>query len=137
MSRHLYNFLPITTFSPLVLFITRLEDGIRTSHVLIDNWNSFEMYDLVTLMHVAIGMQHHHTKRKADICIEDVIGKIISCNDARERRFPVLDALANICVSQPKGQVVAVSLQLQLSEKKIWITLAENGEVKPDMCHKS
>jgi len=65
-------------------------------------------------MHLAIGMQHNHTNREAYISIEEVIGGIISCNDANERTFRVQDALANIWVSALKEQVVAVSLQLQL-----------------------
>ncbi|PUU81799.1 hypothetical protein B9Z19DRAFT_1121706 [Tuber borchii] len=38
----------------------------------------------------------------------------------------VLDSLANICVSKPKGEVFVVALQLDFEFKKIRLTIAEN-----------
>lgn len=89
-----------------------------------------ELHDMIALMNVTIGMQHHHTDRMATIPICDIVGGIVSEEEANERTFPVLDALANICVFKLKGQVVAVALQLDLEAKRICLTLAENETVE-------
>ncbi|RPA91709.1 hypothetical protein L873DRAFT_1794700 [Choiromyces venosus 120613-1] len=45
------------------------------------------------------------------------------------RTFPILDALAHICVSQGGAQVVAIALQLDSQNQKIRLVLAENTDV--------
>jgi len=88
------------------------------------------LHNMIALMNVTIGMQHHHTDRMATIPICDIVGGIVSEGEANERTFPVLDALANICVFKPKGQVVAVALQINLEVKRTCLTLAENETVE-------
>jgi len=44
--------------------------------------------------------------------------------------FPVLDAIASICVFNKKCQVAAVALQLNSKEQQIRLTIAENQEVE-------
>jgi len=81
-------------------------------------------------MNVAIGNDAHHTSRKNDIPLEHVTGGLLEADDEKERTFPILDALASICVSEPEKQVVAIGLQLNLSDGKVCLTVAENGNVK-------
>ncbi|PUU81797.1 hypothetical protein B9Z19DRAFT_1062368 [Tuber borchii] len=91
-----------------------------------------ELHDMIALMKVTIEMQHHHTARMPTIPLPNIIGGIVRDEDANERTFPVLDALANICISKPKGQVVAVALQLDKQVKRICLTIAENKTVEDE-----
>lgn len=92
-----------------------------------------DVHDLVALMSVAIGMDHHHTNRVSDIPMANIIGGIVDYEDGNERTFPVLDSLANICVSRPKGEVVAVALQLQIDLEMIRLTIAKNDDVERNL----
>ena len=47
-----------------------------------------------------------------------------------EEVVPIHDALANVCVTEPMGLVIAIGLQLQLQQEKICSTIVENGRVK-------
>ena len=89
-----------------------------------------KIHDLVALMSVAIGSQAHHTPRQNTIPLGNVTGGILDYDEGKERTFPILDALASICVSDPEKQVVALGLQLKLKESKLCITVAENDKVK-------
>jgi len=89
-----------------------------------------DVHDLITLMNVAIGMQHHHTNRRSEIRLSDIVGINVDYNQGNKSTFPILDSLANICISKPKGQVVAIALQLQLKAGRIRLTIAENGFVE-------
>jgi len=82
---------------------------------------------------MAIGVEHHHANRVTNIAHSKIIGGIVSSPEANERTFPVLDALANICISKPQGQVVAVALQLQSQQKLIRLSISENHAVPDDM----
>jgi len=94
---------------------------------------ALNVHDMVALMHVAIGVQYHYMNHKTAIAYLDIVGGSLGPKEGKQRTFPVLDAPASICVSEPKGQVVAVAVQLQLKEKEICMTLAENREVKSEM----
>ena len=95
--------------------------------------NIRDVHDLVALMSLAIGMDHHHTNHISDIPLTDIIGGIVDNEDGNELTFPVLDSLANIRVSSPKGEVVAVALQLQMDLRKIRLTIAKNDEVEQNL----
>lgn len=45
----------------------------------------------------------------------------------RAHTFPVLDAIASICVSHPESQAVAVALQIDSESREIRLTIAESG----------
>ncbi|PUU81811.1 hypothetical protein B9Z19DRAFT_1062375 [Tuber borchii] len=85
---------------------------------------------LVALMSVAIGDKAHHTHRQNPIPLTDITGGILDYDEGKKRTFPILDALASICVSNPEKQVVALGLQLKLSEGKLCLTIAQNEQVK-------
>ena len=88
------------------------------------------VHNLVALMHVAIGQDAHHSSRKTEIELQSVVAGILQDDEGKERTFPILDALARICVSDAEKQVVAIGLQLQLADRKICLTVAENEDVK-------
>ena len=88
------------------------------------------MHNLVALMHVAIGQDAHHMSRQNEIDLGSVVAGILQDNEGKERTFPILDALASICVSDAETQVVAIALQLKLADRKICFTVAENQDVK-------
>jgi len=79
---------------------------------------ALNVHDMVALMHVAIGVQYHYMNYKTAIAYLDIVGGSLAPKEGKQRTFPVLDAPASICVSEPKGLVVAVAVQLQLKEKK-------------------
>jgi len=81
-------------------------------------------------MHTVIGDEAPYRSRQTEIPLSNVTGGILDYPEGNERTFPVLDALANVCISEPTGQVIAVGLQLQLQRGKICLTVAENGKVK-------
>jgi len=81
-------------------------------------------------MHAVTGSQASHRNRQGDIPLSNVTGGILDYPVGNERTFPILDALANICISEPMGQVIAIGLQLELDQGKICLTVAENGKVK-------
>jgi len=87
-------------------------------------------YKLVALMHVAIGDEAHHTNRQNEIPLGNVQGGILDTDEGNKRTFPILDALASICVSEPVGQVVAIGLQWKPQDSKICLTIAENRKVQ-------
>ncbi|PUU80219.1 hypothetical protein B9Z19DRAFT_1123898 [Tuber borchii] len=89
--------------------------------------------DLVALMSVAIGNKAHHTGRETQIDLANVTGGVLDYNEGKERKFPILDALASICVSKPKSQVVAIWLQLKLENSKLCLTIAEKSKVDPGL----
>jgi len=95
--------------------------------------NPLKLHDLVALMSVTIGMNTHHTSRTNHIELSNVTGGILDYSEGKERTFPILDALASICVSESKSQVVAIGLQLQLNDSKLCLTLAENKKVKQSL----
>lgn len=72
--------------------------------------NSLKLHDLVALMSVAIGMDADNTSRKNHIELSNMIGRILNYDEGKERTFPILDALASICVSEPNAQVVSIGL---------------------------
>ena len=92
--------------------------------------NPLKVHDLVALMNVAIGSQAHHTPRQNHIPVANITGGLLNYDEGKERTFPILDALASISVSDPKTQVVAIALQLQLKYSKVCLTVAENEKVK-------
>jgi len=92
--------------------------------------NPLKLHDLVALMNVAIGSHAHHTTRQNHIPVANITGGILNYDEGKERTFPILDALASICVSDPSRQVVAIALQLQLKDLKLCLTVAENEKVK-------
>ncbi|KAG0134442.1 hypothetical protein HOY82DRAFT_668468 [Tuber indicum] len=79
-------------------------------------------HHLLALMQNTIGIVDHHEIRETLIEASKVIGH-------NKRTFPVLDALASLCVSKSRGQVVALALQLSQRDKKLRLTIAENDEV--------
>lgn len=89
---------------------------------------------LVALASVGIG----HTLRVGDndrnlastIDQSLITGGIIDDHSTHRRTFPVLDAIASICVSSAESQVVAVALQMDHSAQEIRLTLAENTAVE-------
>jgi len=89
-----------------------------------------KIHDLVALMSVAIGSQAHHTQRQNQIPLSNVTGGILDYEEGKKRTFPILDALASICVSDPEKQVVALGLQWKLNQGKLCITIAQNDKVK-------
>ena len=91
---------------------------------------SLKVHDLVALMSVAIGHRAHHTNRHNEIPLGNVTGGILDYDEGKMRTFPILDALAGICVSDPEKQVVALGLQVKLGENKLCLTIAENEKVK-------
>jgi len=90
-------------------------------------------HHLLALMSVAIGSDAHHTSRRNDIPLDNVIGGLLDDDEGKERTFPILDSLASTCVSDPEGQVVAIGFQLKLHDSKICLTVAENRKVKKGM----
>ena len=54
---------------------------------------------------------------------------ILRGDDHDRRQLTVMDALANIAVCEPRGQVVALSLQLDSESQKIHLGVSENDEV--------
>jgi len=84
---------------------------------------------LVALMHKPMS---HAPEVKCDY-IKDGITDHDFAWGKKQCTFPVLDALASLCISEPKHQVIALALQMRLKERKIRITIAENGEVKDSL----
>lgn len=54
-------------------------------------------------------------------------------DDTNIRTFPVLDAIASLSVADASGQVVAVALQVDFSQQRIVLTVAENGPVNREV----
>ena len=54
---------------------------------------------------------------------------ILRGDDHDRRQLTIMDALANIAVCEPRGQVVALSLQLDNESQKIHLGVSENDEV--------
>ena len=54
---------------------------------------------------------------------------IVDNNKTSVRTSPIQDAIANICVSQEKSQIIAVAIQVDSEQRGIRLTIAENGTV--------
>ena len=54
---------------------------------------------------------------------------ILRGDDHDRRQLTIMDALASIAVCEPRGQVVALSLQLDHESQKIYLRVSENDEV--------
>ena len=76
-----------------------------------------------------VSVNHDHVERYTRLKGSPIIGGMLEDDEGMKQTFPILDALANICVSKEKDQVVAIALQLKMEERKICFTIAENGPV--------
>ena len=95
--------------------------------------NPLKLHDLVALMSVAIEMKAHHTSRENQIPLSNITGGILEYDEGKERTFPILDALASICISDPRAQVVAIGIQFRLKDSKLCLTIAKNEMVKQSL----
>lgn len=87
---------------------------------------------LVAMGSVAIGRKARHGAR------QDYSGEssctpangIIDDRKTSPRTFPILDAIASICVSEGRPQVVAVALQMNPRDRELRLTIAGNRTVE-------
>ena len=86
-------------------------------------------HTMVALMAKVVSANHDHVERYRKLKGSAIIGGMLEDDEGIKRTFPILDALANICVSKEKHQVVAVAFQLMIEERKIRLMIAENGPV--------
>jgi len=84
---------------------------------------------MVALMAKVVSSNHDHIDHYTRVKGSAIIGRPLDDDEGIKRTFPILDALANICVSKEKHQVVAIAMQLKMEERKIRLTIAENGPV--------
>ena len=76
-----------------------------------------------------VSVNHDHVERYSRLKGSPIIGGMLEDYEGMKRTFPILDALANICLSKEKDQVVAIALELKMKERKICFTIAKNGPV--------
>jgi hypothetical protein len=74
-----------------------------------------------------------HSLRRFNPSLQTPQHGIVDNYHINVRTFPILDALAHICVSQEKTQVVAVALLLDPQNKRIRLALAENKEIESSL----
>lgn len=59
-----------------------------------------------------------------------ITGGIIDDHITAIRTFPVLNAIASICVSSAKSEVIAIALQLNHDAHEIQLTVAGNSAIE-------
>ena len=92
--------------------------------------DKLDPHHLVALMsHVFDGNPDGSSCHKDPTSLNPGYG-ITNRRETSVRTFPVLDAIASICVFKKKSQVAAVALQLNSKEQQIRLTIAENQEVE-------
>lgn len=87
---------------------------------------------LVAMGSVAIGRKARHGARQdysAESSCTPANG-IIDDRKTSPRTFPILDAIASICVSEGRSQAVAVALQMNPRDRELRLTIAENTTVE-------
>lgn len=92
--------------------------------------DKLDPHHLVALMsHIFNGNPDGSSHRLDSTSINPKYG-ITNRRETSVRTFPILDAIASICVFEEKSQVVAVALQLNPREQQIRLTIAKNQEVE-------
>ena len=83
-----------------------------------------------------VALLYKHISRAPEVNGDYITDGIIDhdfVGGSKQRRFPVLDALASVCISKPKHQVIALALQMRFKERKIRLTIAENGKINESL----
>ncbi|KAG0641770.1 hypothetical protein HOY80DRAFT_710529 [Tuber brumale] len=91
--------------------------------------NKLDPHHLVALMNYAFKDKQDGSRRHLDPSLHTFTGGLVDNRETNIRTFPILDALAHICVSRKESQVVAIGLQLNSREQEIRLTVAENKKV--------
>jgi hypothetical protein len=95
--------------------------------------NKLDPHHLVALMSYEFEGMQDGSSRRLDPSSHSFKYGIVDDHATNVRTFPILDAIANICVSQEKSQVIAVALQLDSQKKAIRLSIAENQRVSKDL----
>ena len=86
-------------------------------------------HTLVAIMSKVVGNNHDHIDRYTNLTGDQMVGGLLDDAEGILRTFPLLDAIAGICVSAEKHQVIATAIQLKSVDKKVRLTIAQNGRV--------
>jgi len=94
--------------------------------------DKLDPHHLVALMsYLFRGREDGSSSRYLDLTFVNPGNGITNNRETSIRTFPILDAIANICVFKKGSQPVAVALQLKPKELEIRLTIAEDQEVEP------
>jgi len=88
-----------------------------------------DLHHLVALMKYTLKGKQDGSTHRLDPSLHSLEGGIVDNHETNVHTFPILDALAELLVSEEKSQVVAIGLQLHSRRKEIRLTVAENKGV--------
>jgi len=94
--------------------------------------DKLDPHHLVALMSYVFHGNQDRLSRRLDPTSINLEYGITNTRETSAHTFPVLDAIANICVFEEKSHVVAVALQLDPKEQQIRLTIAENSGFRRD-----
>jgi len=89
----------------------------------------FDLHHLVALMNYAFEDKQDGSPHHLNPSLHTFKAVIVDNEETNIHTFPILDALANISISEEESQVVAIGLQLDYRRKKIRLIVAENKGV--------